>query len=236
VRQKSSVSVILPAFNEESNVADMARRCIEACEKHFARHEIIVVDDGSADGTAQVTEELSASEPRIKLVRHPHNRGYGAALRSGFDASGMEWIFFTDTDGQFDPGEMSIMIQHLADYDIVAGYRMRRQDNIFRRGLGWTFTKLVNLFFGVRMRDVDCAFKFLRGDLIRSLPLTSEGPLINTEILFHARKKGWKVIQLGVHHYPRRSGEQTGANPIVILKAIREHWKLFFRLRAMKNI
>jgi glycosyltransferase involved in cell wall biosynthesis len=235
MQARVTVSVILPAHNEEPNIRRVVECCREVCRKLFSDHEIIVVDDGSADNTAQAVKDISTSDPKIKLAQHPKNRGYGAALRSGFNASKMDWIFFMDADGQFNPEEMTIMLPYLDDYDMIAGYRIRRSDSAYRRFLGWLFSRSVDLFFGAGLKDVDCAFKFIRGKLLRALTLTTEGALINTEILYQARQKKWRIMEVGVHHYPRMAGEQSGGSSRVITKAIVEYWRLFVRLRSMRS-
>ncbi len=229
--KENSVSVILPAYNEEENIEHAGRLCLKACEKYFSEVELIIVDDGSHDGTADAVQELAGHDSRVRLLQHPHNRGYGATLRTGISSSKNEWIFFTDSDGQFDPEDMSSMAPMLKDHDMVVGYRVRRSDNAYRRLLGWTFTRLVNAFFSVDVKDVDCAFKFMRGNLVRSLELTSEKHLLNTEILYHARRRGWRVGEVGVNHYPRRAGAQTGGNLNNIIKSVIEYWRLYFRLK-----
>jgi len=230
-----SVSVILPAFNEEANIERAARACLKACEKHFDEIELIVVDDGSRDETAQIVRKLAEVEPRVKLLRHSRNRGYGATLRTGIRESKNDWIFFTDSDGQFDPEDISIMAPMLKDHDMVVGYRMDRRDNAYRRLMGWTFSRLTNAFFGTGVRDVDCAFKFMRADLVRSLELTSEKHLLNAEILYHARRMGWRVGEVGVRHFPRRAGAQTGGDLRVIAKSVFEYWRLYFRLKRNRS-
>jgi len=233
MQKNISVSVVLPAYNEEANIRRTIGSCIEACGNLFSEFEIIVVDDGSADNTAEIVKETGAVNKSVKLIKHPGNLGYGAALRTGFKASGLDWIFFMDSDGQFNPMEISAMVPYLGDNDIVAGYRINRSDNAYRRFLGWTFSRLMNLFFGTGLRDIDCAFKFLRGNLLRELPLTSEASLINTEILYHARRGKWRVKEIGVHHFPRVAGEQSGGSLRVIFKSMRENLRLFVRLRLL---
>lgn len=235
MKKESSVSVILPAFNEEENIEHVVRACLKAFDKYFSEVELIVVDDGSRDGTAEVVQRLAGRDSRIRLLRHSQNKGYGATLRTGISGSKNDWIFFTDSDGQFDPEDISIMAPMLPDYDMVVGYRINRSDNAYRRLMGWTFTRLVNVFFRTNVKDVDCAFKFMRGNLVRNLELTSEKHLLNTEILYHARRKGWRVGEVGVRHFPRRAGAQTGGDLRLIIKSVWEYWRLYFRLKSNRS-
>ncbi len=228
---KTAISVVLPAHNEAPNIEAVVGRCVSVCSELFSDFEALVVDDGSTDGTGAIVEAIARDNPRVKLISHPVNLGYGAALRSGFEAASYQWTFFTDSDGQFDLGEMADFVPLLAEADIVAGYRISRQDNLYRRFLGWTYTTVMNLFFGVKVRDVNCAFKFIRSDLLKSFTLLSEGALINAEMLAIARRKKLRIVEKGVHHYPRPAGEQSGGSARVISRAIKEFANLYLRLR-----
>jgi glycosyltransferase involved in cell wall biosynthesis len=216
------ISAVLPAFNEAANLEQSVGRMAKALETHTRAFEIIVVDDGSQDGTAGVLDRLKTTHPSLRVVRHPVNRGYGAALRSGFDAARLPWIFMMDADNQFDPMELGLLLAHAGDADIVTGYRERRRDPLSRRLNAWAFFSLVRLNFGRLARDVNCAFKLIRGDLLDRMNLHSEGALINTEMLVLARRLQARVVEVAVHHYPRLSGKQTGASPRVVLRAFRE--------------
>jgi len=165
-------------------------------------------------------------------VRHPVNRGYGAALRSGFDAARFGWIFLMDADNQFDPAEVDSLLDLAADADIVAGYRKHRRDPPLRRLNAWAFFTMVRLLFGRLVRDVNCAFKLIRRDLIARMALHSEGALINTEMLVLARQLHARVVEVPVRHYPRTAGKQTGANVRVVIRAFRE--LLAFRAEMRK--
>jgi glycosyltransferase involved in cell wall biosynthesis len=155
-------------------------------------------------------------------VTHPANRGYGAALRSGFDAASYEWVFMMDADNQFDPDEIARLLAMSEEADVVAGYRRRRRDPLVRRLNALAFFSLVRLLFGRLVRDVNCAFKLIRRDLLCGLDLRSNGALINTELLVKARQRGARIVEVAVEHYPRESGKQTGANPRVVLRAFSE--------------
>ena len=216
------VSAVLPAFNEEGNLAECLARVVRALETNTAAHEVIVVDDGSRDGTEELLAQLERATPTLRVVTHAHNRGYGAALRSGFDAARYEWVFMMDADNQFDPDEIARLIARSADADIVAGYRRVRKDPVVRRLNALAFFTVVRLLFGRLVRDVNCAFKLIRRDLLRQLDLRSDGALINTELLVRARRRGARVVEVPVEHFPRPRGKQTGANPRVVLRAFAE--------------
>jgi glycosyltransferase involved in cell wall biosynthesis len=227
------ISAVMPAYNEEANLEESVGRMAKALETHSRGFEIIVVDDGSQDGTAGVLERLKGAQPTLRVIRHPVNRGYGAALRSGFDAARFGWIFLMDADNQFDPMEVELLLARAADADIVAGYRKHRRDPLLRRLNAWAFFTLVRVLFGRLVRDVNCAFRLTRKDLLARMALHSEGALINTEMLVLARQLHARVIEVPVHHYPRTAGKQTGANVRVVFRAFRE--LLAFR-SEMRNV
>jgi len=232
VRLPGSLSLVLPAFNETDNIAYVVDAALAVLPAHADEFEIIVVDDGSRDTTSQIVETISRRDARVKLVRHPQNRGYGAALRSGFRATSGDYVMFMDADRQFDIRDIQLLAPFAGDYDIVAGFRMERRDPLHRRVFAETFNVSVRILFGVHLRDIDCAFKLFRGELLRSLELTAPGALINTEIQAKARRQGVRLQQVGVHHYPRIAGTPTGGSPRVILRAMGETIKLWWRMRG----
>ncbi len=227
-----SISVFFPCYNEQDNVARTVEQALSVLEKLNADFEVIIVDDGSADATAQIADEISSRDSRVKVVHHPTNLGYGAALKSGFSAATKELAFYTDGDGQFDINEMPPLLPMIKQYDIVSCYRLNRQDSFIRRINGWCWTKLVCLLFGMKIRDIDCAFKLYKREIFDNIKLSSAGALIDTEILARAIRKGYCVTQKGVHHYPRTAGAQTGANLRVILRAFKELFKLRSQIRS----
>lgn len=229
------ISAVMPAFNEEANLEQSVGRMARALEVNARGFEIIVVDDGSQDGSAALLERLRGAHPNLRVVRHPVNRGYGAALRSGFDAARFGWIFLMDADNQFDPAEVELLLARMADADIVAGYRKHRRDPRLRRLNAWAFFTMVRLLFGRLVRDVNCAFKLMRRDLIIHMALHSEGALINTEILVLARQLRARVVEVPVEHYPRTAGQQTGAKLTVVLKAFRELFAFRAEVRKMER-
>lgn len=217
-----SLSFVLPAFNEEGNIVASVRRCVEVATELALEFEVIVVDDGSVDATKVLVDGLAAGDARVRALHHPKNRGYGAALRTGLFAATKDLVFFTDADLQFDVAEVTHLLARAEEAEIVAGYRAPRRDPPLRVFLGWGWSRLVGLTFGLQVRDVDCAFKVFDRRLFDRIPVHSLGAFVNTEILVRARAEGFRLVQVPVTHHPRQHGVQTGARPRVILRALGE--------------
>ncbi len=227
-----SLSAFFPAYNEEQNVGAMVARLTEVLPRFTDDHEIIVVNDGSADGTGRVADGLAAADPRVRVVHHPVNRGYGGALKSGFAASRKEYVFFTDGDGQFDVAEIERLLPFVPEHDVVVGYRLERAEGGLRKLNAEMWNRLVRLLFHVPVRDVDCAFKLFKRRVFDRVHLEAEGALISTEMLARSVRAGFRVTEVGVHHFERRHGKPTGANPLVIARAFYELFKLRRRINA----
>ena len=227
-----SISVFFPCYNEQENVGWTVEKALEALEKLNADFEVIIVDDGSSDGTGQIADEIAGRDSRVKVVHHEGNLGYGAALQSGFKAATKELVFYTDGDGQFDINEMPPLLALMEQYDIVSCYRLNRRDSIIRKINGWCWTRLACLMFGLKVRDIDCAFKLYKKEIFDKIELSSTSALIDAEILARAARKGYRITQKGVRHYPRTAGEQSGASLRVILRAFKELFKLQRRIRS----
>ncbi len=221
-----SVSVFFPCYNEEANVERTTLSALQVCERLFNDYEVIIVNDGSSDMTGDIADRLARDHKHVRAVHNALNRGYGGALQRGFDESSKEWIFYTDGDGQFDMGEIETLLPLLDSYDIVSGYRIDRQDPLMRKINAKCWGWLVNTLFRMHVRDIDCAFKFFPRSLFEQIEMQSTGALIDTEILAKANNLGYRIGQIGVHHFARVAGEQTGANPGVILKAFMELFAL----------
>jgi len=226
-----AISVFFPCYNEQDNVARTVERALAVLDELHADYELIIVDDGSSDDTPKIADQIAADKPNVKVVHHPTNLGYGAALRSGFKASTKPLIFYTDGDGQFDFAEMPPLLPLMKDYDIVSCYRLNRRDPLIRRINGWCWSRLVCLLFGLRLRDIDCAFKLYKSTVFKNMKLQSTGALIDAEILARAARKGFRIVQRPVHHFPRTAGKQTGAALPVILRAFKELLKLQKQIR-----
>ena len=229
--QVKSLSVFFPCYNESANVVNVTDKALTVLKGLGIDFEIIIVNDGSSDNTAAVADKLVLNDEHIKVVHHDKNRGYGAALQSGFGAASKEFVFYTDGDGQFDIAEMPLLLPLMNDCDIVSCYRIKRQDNLLRKINAFCWGTLVCCLFRMKLRDIDCAFKLFRRKIFDDIKMQSTGALIDTEILARAKRKGYRIIQKGVHHYPRTSGEQTGANISVVLRAFKELFKLYKEIK-----
>ena len=229
-KRLASITVFFPFYNEQANVERVAQRAMEVLEGLDCDYEVIMVDDGSTDETGLIADRIAAEHERVRVIHHPRNLGYGSALQSGFRAAGKELVFYTDGDAQFDIAEMPALLPLMEDYDIVSCYRIDRKDSIVRAVGGRLWTRINGWLFSLRIRDVDCAFKLYKRKIFDDIEMESTGALIDTEILARAKRKGYRIAQQGVHHYPRTAGTQTGANPRVVFRAFKELWRLRRRI------
>jgi len=228
-----SISLVLPAYNEAENIEPMVAEATPALQANADDYEIIVVDDGSKDDTAAVTRRIMEHDPHVRLVQHPVNQGFGAAVFSGFTNAEKEWIFYTDADRQFVLSELSKFTPYMDDYDLIAGYRAPRRDPFMRVLYGKGWSALCTLTFGYTVRDVDCGFKLFRREIIEKLAphIRSRGATFSIEWLVRAKRAGYRFVEVPVTHRPRVAGSQTGANIGVITRAFRElaqvRWQLW---------
>lgn len=236
----SQLSVFFPAYNEEKNIGLTVEKAITVLQEITPKWEIIVIDDGSQDKTGQIVKKLIKKYPQydLRLITHTPNRGYGAALKSGFYHARYRWITFTDSDGQFDFDDIKKLIkkQKETGADLVIGYYLGRKVPFYRI-LGSKLWQLaVWLLFGLKVKDIDCGFKLIRKKVIDTIPrLESErGPFISSEFLIKAKKAGFKIVEEGVSHYPRTEGRATGSSLRVVLAGFKDllifWWKLNFGL------
>ncbi len=216
------VSIVLPCFDEAENVADAVRAASLAGRRAALAHEVIVVDDGSADDTLAIASALAAGDPAVRVIVHDHNLGYGAALRSGIEAARQPWVLLTDADGQFDLTQLEDFLPFAADHDLLVGERVVRCDPVSRRVTARAWNLLVRVVFGLHVHDVDCAFKLVRRELVADLPFVSSGAMISTELLVRCLAEGARLQQLEVRHRPRTAGRPSGNDPRVVLRAFRE--------------
>jgi len=224
----TEIAVVLPAYNEEANIERVVNAVRDYLESRGLDYEILPVNDGSADRTGEIIDRLARENPRVRPQHHAQNGGYGAALRTGFLAAEKKYVFYMDGDGQFDINDLDKLLPLASEDVIVTGFRISRADPLLRRlnarlfG-GW----LVKVTLGVNVRDLNCAFKLIPKKVFRVIELESTGALINAELYGRAIRAGFGIREVGVHHYAREAGVQTGAHLGVIFRAFYD----LFRLR-----
>ncbi len=220
----SSLSIFFPAYNEAAVLPGVIERAVATLERLGPKdYELIIVNDGSSDDTVHVAEELAVRFPKVRLVSHPANRGYGAALITGFQSATKEWVVFTDGDGQFRLDDLERFWAPSEQYDVVLGYRRSRRDHLGRMLNARLWSWAVWLILGVKVQDLDCGFKLFRTSSVRSLgELTSTGAVISAELLIRLKRSGASFAEVPVEHYLRDGGQPTGARLSVILRAFRE--------------
>jgi glycosyltransferase involved in cell wall biosynthesis len=218
-----SISAVLPAFNEEENIETATRRMAEALVSLEMRDwEVIVVDDGSVDKTGEIVDRLVAEDPdHIRVFHHKPNRGYAEALKTGFTNARHQLIFYTDSDNQFDVREISRLMPLIEDADIVNGFRIYRFDPLTRLVLSWGFNLIVRTMFRIRVRDIDCAFKLYRREVFDKVTIESKKFFVDAEVLAKARYYGFRMVEIGVRHYPRTAGQST-IRPHHVLSTLKE--------------
>ncbi len=225
------LTFFFPAYNEEENVEETVRRALDEIGPLVdGSIEVLIVDDGSTDRTPELADALSAADPRVR-VHHQANRGYGGALRAGFENANGELVGFSDGDLQFDLREMSRLLDRLNDttkshVDGVIGYRIKRRDPPHRIFIAKSYNAIVSVLFGLRVRDIDCAMKVFRREVFDGLPLTTDSPFLSAELLIKLKARGERLAQVGVNHYPRAAGTNTGASFRKILRTFRDIGKL----------
>jgi glycosyltransferase involved in cell wall biosynthesis len=225
--ERKSISFVLPAYNEEENIEKAVRSILEvAGTLNLEDYEVIVVNDGSSDGTAGVIDRLKDENPHVRPIHHPTNLGYADALRTGFTSAKCKLVFYTDSDLQFDVREVKNLLPAIEDYDIVTGFRIYRYDPLSRLFLAWGYNLLARTIFRLRVRDIDCAFKLFRREVFDVIEIRSKKFFIDTEILAKARHHGFRMTEIGVRHYPRAGGAST-VRPSHVLSTLRELFKIW---------
>jgi glycosyltransferase involved in cell wall biosynthesis len=201
------ISVFLPAYNDEATIAGLVGDALAVLPSLASDFEVIVVDDGSTDSTASVLDELALSNPRVRVIHHEVNRGYGGALRTGFASATKELVFYTDGDGQYDVREMALLRPLLTEgVDIVNGYKIKRADEWRRKALGAAYNRLAHLLFSIPIRDVDCDFRLIRRRAVEQIALVSSSGSICVELIHKLHGAGCRFAEVPVHHYPRAHG------------------------------
>ncbi len=230
------LSYFFPAHNEEANLAPLVEEALATLPSLADEFEVIIVDDGSRDATPALADELAAAHPGVvRAVHHEVNQGYGAALRSGLAAARYDLVAFTDGDRQFHVADIGRLTARLAAADapdVVVGYRIRRADPPIRTAYARAYRLANRLFFGLKVRDVDCACKLFRRSALEGVRVESGGAFFSAELLIKLGARGARIAEVGVPHYPRTAGSPTGAKPSVVFRAVKDFWNLRLRLWA----
>ena len=230
----AELSFFFPAHNEEANLEALVDEALATLPSLAEKFEVIAVDDGSKDRTPAMADDLAARHPDLfRVVHHPTNLGYGAALRSGFRAARYDLIAFIDGDRQFKVVDVGLLTERMAaadSPDVVVGYRLERADPAIRRWYARIYRLSNRIFFGVRVRDIDCACKLFKRQALESIAVASGGAFFTAELLIKLRFARRRIAEVGVKHYPRVAGSPTGAKPSVVFRAVRDFWSLRFRL------
>jgi glycosyltransferase involved in cell wall biosynthesis len=234
------LSVFFPAYNEEANLKNTLDKALPIIKEIADKWEVIIVNDGSKDKTEAIASKIAQKYPKnIKVITHDPNRGYGAALKSGLYAAKYPWIAFTDADGQFDFQEITTLIstQKKTKADLVIGYYLGRKVPFYRIWGSKVWQLAVFILFGLKVRDIDCGFKLINKKVVDTIPelMAERGPFITSELLINAKKSGFKITEVGVHHFERQGGEATGAKLNVILSGLKDLVLLWFKLNFGKK-
>jgi glycosyltransferase involved in cell wall biosynthesis len=228
---KPGLSVFFPAYNDSGTIASLVITALQTASSLTDDFEVIIVNDGSADATAQIANELARTYPRVKVVHHSGNRGYGGALRSGFEAATRELVFYTDGDAQYDPTEMAVLWNAFNDnVDLVNGYKISRSDPLHRIVIGRIYHHTVKLLFGLRVRDVDCDFRLLRRSIFEKVLLEKDSGVICLEMMKKIQDAGFRIAEVPVHHYHRAHGRSQFFNVTRLFKTAVDVTKLWFAL------
>jgi glycosyltransferase involved in cell wall biosynthesis len=225
------LSIFFPAYNDSGTIASLVITALRTARKLTPDHEVIVVNDGSADGTAEILDELAHLYPQVRIVHHETNRGYGGALRSGFATATRELVFYTDGDAQYDPAEMELLWRRFdTDVDLVNGYKISRSDPLHRIVIGRIYHHTVRLLFGLKVRDVDCDFRMMRRSIFDTVHLEKSSGVICLEMMKKITDGGFRIAEVPVHHYHRAYGKSQFFNFRRLFRTAIDVYRLWFAL------
>lgn len=231
MKKLKSLSIFFPVFNEEANLEVLLNQALRIIPQIAKQYELLIINDGSTDDSLKIAQKIAKKHNEIKVLSHPSNLGYGEVLKTGIKQSQYEWIFWTDSDLQFDLAEIVNLVRESNKYQAIIGYRKKRVEGIFRHFNANLFKLYIDLLFRIKVKDIDCAFKLFQADLLKKLKLSSGSAFTSAEILYLLKKKGIKFKEIPVTHYPRLYGQATGANLGVIAKACAEALTTYLKIK-----
>lgn len=231
-----NLSVFFPAYNEEGNIVNTISNALKVLKSlSLENYELIIVDDGSSDKTAEKVSQIASKEKEVVLISHPKNLGYGSALKTGFKNAKYEWVAFADSDGQFDFAEIKLLLDKTDQADLVLGYRLNRADPFMRKVFTFGWSLAARILLGLDTKDYSCGFKLIKKNVFDKVqPLEGEEKVTQIEFLVKAKRLGFKFAEVGVHHYPRKFGVPTGAKLSVVIKSIFDLFKLWWQIKEQR--
>lgn len=227
VKTSKSLSIVYPAYNEQENIEGTILSSIKFAQRNVIDFEIVVVDDGSRDKTLEIAKAIAKNNSRVRVLKNEKNLGYGATVWKGLRSANKELVFFSDSDQQFDIGELKCFLKQIDNCDVVIGYRKKRQDSMMRKMNMWGWKLVIRSMLGLKTKDVDCAFKLFKRDVLKKINIDSHGATFSAELIFKITKLGFKIVELPVNHFPRKAGSPTGAKLSVIKRAFVEMWRVY---------
>jgi glycosyltransferase involved in cell wall biosynthesis len=231
-----TLSVFFPAYYDEKNISKVVTKAVEVIESlQIKDYEVTIIEDGSPDNTAKAADELAEKFPKVKVIHHEKNKGYGATLYEGFMSARFDYVFYTDGDNQFDLEELRKFVALVPYSDIVVGYRKKKQYSVYRKVTSFVYNALLRLMFDIDYIDIDCAFKLIKRDLFDKIKIKTKDAFIDAEIMIQANLLGYKSTEIGVKHLPRVDGISTAARPSIIIRTIREILQFRKEIRKPKN-
>lgn len=236
-KRRPSISVFFPAYNDQDSIATMVNKALSLLPNFTDDYEVIVVNDGSSDGTAAVLDDLARKHSAVRVIHHPRNRGYGGALRTGFLSATKDLVFYTDGDGQYDVNELAALVPLMsAEVDVVNGYKIKRSDAKRRVVLGAMYKMLARFFFRLPIHDVDCDFRLMRREAIQGINLVSTSGVVCTEMIYKLHRAGCRFTETPVHHYPRMHGQSQFFTFRRVGKTAFDFFALWLRLVLLSKL
>ncbi len=231
MKKLKSLSVFFPVYNEEANLEILIKQAVRIIPTLASRYELLIINDGSTDDSLKIAKNLRREYRQVKIFSHKYNRGYGEVLKTGIKNSQYEWIFWTDSDLQFDLAELANFVKETNKSQAIIGYRKKRSEGLRRHLNTSIFKYYIDLLFRLHVKDIDCAFKLLKASILKNLRLTSGSAFTSAEILYRLKKRGVKFKEIAVNHYPRLYGQATGAKFKVIIKACYEALTTYLNIK-----
>ena len=236
MKKLKSLSIFFPSLNDSKILPYLIYKADKVARGLTTNYEIIIINDGSTDDTRTVLQAMQKLYPELRVIHHKKNKGYGGALISGFNAAKKEWIFYTDGDGQYDVGELPLLIQKISpSVDIVNGYKLNRVDNTARKIIGGIYNEFVQTVYKLPIRDVDCDFRLIRRSMLKKINLYSQSGMICMELVIKLYYAGGRFKEVGVHHYPRRFGTSQFFNIKHIFRTLFDHFSFFRKTKVMRK-